>query len=265
MQSPAEFKIKLLMSYDGSVHGGWQKQPNNPQTVQQRLEKALVKLFEQDIRVVGSGRTDTGVHAVGQVAHFTINKDPKRYSLVKALQSMLEPSIVVKKAWLAPKEFHAQRSAINKTYKYILLHQKHPSALFYRHAGWLKGNPLESPLKNLNEYAKVFLGTHDFTSFQNVGTEIKSPIRTIYSSQWVEKRPGYLEYQVNGSGFLKQMVRNLVGIQLYGLKKDLKPQDITQILEARTRAHPGRAAPAEGLYLQAVEYPRELDNKCLEL
>ena len=260
------FKIKLLMSYDGSVHGGWQKQPNNPQTVQQRLETALKKLFEQDVKVVGSGRTDAGVHALNQVAHFEVTKDLRQYRLVNALQSLLEPSIVVKKAWIAPKEFHAQRSAVSKTYKYLMLHQPNPTALFYRHAYWLKKKPQDGDLlEQLDSYAKVFIGTHDFTSFQNVGTDIKSPIRTIFESRWVQRRPNRLEYWVKGSGFLKQMVRNLVGIQLYGLKHGLDAQAMREVLEAKSRAHHGGVAPAEGLYLQAVEYPTELDNACSEL
>ncbi len=260
------YKIKLLLSYDGSVYNGWQKQPNNPQTVQQKLEGALTKLFEENVRIVGSGRTDAGVHALNQVAHFEVQRDPRKYTLVAALRGMLGPSIIVKKAWLAPHEFHAQRSAVSKTYKYIMLHQSTPTALFYRHSHWLKKKPGESSLKNqLNSYAKVFIGTHDFTSFQNTGTEIKSPVRTIFESQWLENRPGRLEYWVKGSGFLKQMVRNLVGIQLYGLKEGATPADIQKILLAKSRSHLGGVAPAEGLYLQAVEYPAELDNRCVEL
>lgn len=263
---PKNFKVKLLMSYDGSAHGGWQRQPTNPETVQGRLERALSQILDEPIRVIGSGRTDAGVHALAQVAHFATSKDPQKFRIAHALQRLLGPTIVVRKAWLAPQEFHAQRSAMSKTYKYLVLHRRYPSAI---HHGLLHWVPIAKDgrlsIETLNSYARVFVGTHDFSAFQNVGTTLKSSIRSIFRCEWKDLGRGLLTFEIKGSGFLKQMVRNLVGIQLHAASRDWPAGEIEAIMQAKSKIHTVAVAPAQGLYLKSVDYPPELDKGCVQL
>lgn len=255
-------KVKLLISYDGTDYEGWQRQADGKPTIQEALETALSRLFNQRITVTASGRTDAGVHAEAQVIHFTAPKDPTSMKLVRALNSLLPESIAVKKAWLAPEEFHAQRSAVQKTYRYLIHNSPIPDPLRRRFTTWLK-KPLN--VEKLNEITKPLLGEHDFKSFQTSGTVLKTTVRTILKAQWAVVDENLIEFRITGTGFLKQMVRNIVGTALYLNQNDLGPDEMQRILEAKDRQFAKNTAPAQGLRLESVEYPPDLDNKCREI
>lgn len=255
-------KVKLLISYDGTDFKGWQKQPSTDQTVQGQLEHALQSLLHEPVRLIAAGRTDAGVHAIAQVAHFTTHKTIERYNLVRALNTLTSSDIVVREAWLTPEEFHAQISAHEKTYKYLIYNHPIPSAFRARYATWIP-RPLDP--QQLQALSTPLLGEHDFQSFQTKGTEVSSTVRQIHQIQWKANNNSNLEMTIRGSGFLKQMVRNIVGTLLDLSFKGGTEADVERILKARDRCAAGTTAPPEGLYLFKVFYPPELDNKCRKL
>ncbi|MNJ92774.1 tRNA pseudouridine synthase A [compost metagenome] len=229
------------------------------------IEEALEKVFGEKISLFASGRTDAGVHALNQVCHFTTHRkiDPaKKWDLCWALNGQLPKSIVVKKAWLAPDDFHATLSATHKTYRYLIANQPRRSALMARNADWIR---LPIDIEHLQQSSQFLLGKHDFKSFQSVGTPMKNTTRKIYQAQWEWRRPGLLQFTVTGNGFLKQMVRNIVGTSLMLEKKGSNPSKIQEIIDAKDRTVAGPAAPPQGLYLMRVYYPQDLDIRCLEL
>lgn len=259
-------KVRFVVSYDGTGYCGWQKQkPEDQVSVAQVIEAALEKVFDEKIALFASGRTDAGVHALNQVCHFTTHRkiDPKKkWDFCWALNGQLPPSIVVKKAWLAPDDFHATLSATHKTYRYLLLNQPRRSALLNRYAEWAR---LPINIEHLQESSKFLVGKHDFKSFQTTGTPVQNTVRKIHQADWKWRKPGVLQFTVTGSGFLKQMVRNIVGTSLMLERQGLNPSKMQEIIAAQDRKQAGPAAPAQGLYLMRVYYPQDLDNRCLEL
>jgi tRNA pseudouridine38-40 synthase len=255
-------KIKLLISYDGSPFGGWQKQNGGKPTIQGLLEEALEKIFKKPIPIKGSGRTDVGVHAIGQVAHFNVDYFPKTLQLTRALNSLTPKEILIKQAWEAPDEFHAIGSAEEKNYKYFILNTSTPSPFLYRYTTWYDK---KLNLDALNEISSVLIGQHDFKSFQSSGTKVKTTIRTIKKAEWTLKKKNIVEFSIIGTGFLKQMVRNIVGTSLDLHKLGLNSTHMADILASRDRRQALSAAPAEGLYLYRVVYPRALDKKCRKI
>jgi tRNA pseudouridine38-40 synthase len=259
-------KIKILISYDGTDFCGWQKQkphrhaPSKP-SLQQTLEETFSKLLNQKIEIMGSGRTDAGVHALGQVAHFDCEGSlPK--DLCWAIQSFLPPSISVRKAWQAPEDFHATLSAEQKTYRYWIWNRPTRSALLSRYSCWVR-QPL--PIEKLNALCEPLIGEKDFKSFQSAGTPVAHTVRTIYKAQWSTLKSGILQFEVTGSGFLKQMVRNIVGTQVDLAKSNQPIEIIDEIIKAQDRKRAGTTAQPQGLFLCRVKYPQILDNKCRQL
>lgn len=255
-------KIRLLLSYKGTDFFGWQKQ-KKLRTVQGELEKVLQKIFQKKILIQGSGRTDTGVHALEQQAHFDISqKEFKSRDLFTIFNKLLPQDISVLNVLQAPDEFHARFSAQKKTYIYFI-YVSPKLAPFLCDFMWNRSSPLT--LKTLNELASVFKGTHDFKSFQNSGSPVKTTVKTIYSSRWFKISPEIYGYEVTGNGFLKQMVRNMVGTQI-DLFKEKEPQRALQkILKSKDRRQALRVAPSQGLFLKKVFYPSALDRKCIKL
>lgn len=255
-------KIRLLLSYDGTPYQGWQKQPGRS-TVQGTLEAVLTQIYSEPIRTIGSGRTDAGTHAVGQVAHFEAPKVlASEDKLLRALNALLPESIAVKGVWLAPDDFHALASARRKTYIYRIWNHPIRSALWAHRALWV---PQTLNMEKLDKLARECVGRKDFKSFQTSGTPVKSTVRLIDACQFVNRSPALLEFRVRGNGFLKQMVRNLVGTILYLERNGGDVADLRQIFEARDRQVAKATAPAHGLYLYRVEYPAALDKKCRKL
>lgn len=259
-------KIKLCVSYDGTDFCGWQKQKPHAHaspkpSIQETIEQALEKLFQEKISINGSGRTDSGVHALGQICDFQINRSLPQ-DVARAVQAFLPSTISVRQAWLAPLEFHSTLSATHKTYRYWIWNHKYPSALLDKFSWWIK-KPLD--LDYLNKQSEIIVGEHDFKSFQSVGTSVATTIRTIHQIKWNRKPNHIVEVQITGSGFLKQMVRNIVGTQVDFFIKNKELQSLRYVLEARDRKKAGPTAPAQGLYLKKVYYPQHLDKQCVKI
>ena len=247
--------IRLLLAYDGSEFSGWQVQPDAP-TIQGTLASAIGRVTGEKVLPQGSGRTDAGVHALGQVATFPTESPIPAANLVKALNDLLPPSIRVLEACEAAAEYHARKSARSKTYRYRMYRDPICPPFLARYV-WHYPFPLDE--NAMQQAARLVIGEHDFISFAAVDPErghddeTISNVRWIFVSTW--KRAGAeLIYTVQGSGFLHHMVRNLVGTFVLVGKTTLKPENINEILQARNRAAAGATAPASGLYLVNVDY-----------
>ncbi len=250
--------IKLTIQYDGTGFLGWQVQPQGP-TIQGELEKALRRITGVKTVLTGSGRTDAGVHALGQVANFRTDSKIPVEGLLKGLNSLLPPSIAVVKAEEVPLEFHSIRDSLLKEYRYHLIISSFPQPLWNKRA-WVLSHPLD--IASMQQAAGIFKGTHDFTSFRASGSEARTSVRTVYRCEISRcghspfPPSGGIHFDINvaADGFLRYMVRNMVGILVEIGKGARSPMDVNRILEARNRSAAGRTAPPEGLYLVKVAY-----------
>ena len=263
-ENDSKQRIRICLAYDGTGFWGWQKQPNHEGTIQGVLEKTLSKLTNQEISVVGSGRTDRGVHALRQWAHFDLPDDHNLdlSNLRYTLNRMTPESLWIKNIELAPAEFHAQISCETKCYKYRLLSSQEKSPFCEPHA-WVLGRDVDLGL--LQAYANEIVGSHDFTSFQSQGTPVSTPVREILKSRWKVRQGGLIVYQIQGTGFLKQMVRNLVGTMIKLEQFQAPVEEFKKVLQGRNRSLAAAPAPPQGLFLTSVQYPEDLDNKCRKL
>lgn len=243
--------LKLTISYDGGDFHGWQVQPNR-RTVQGEVEAALSVIEESPVKIHGSGRTDAGVHALGQVASVELANRIPLEKLPFAVNYRLPPAIRVLSAEEVPPDFHARHSAIAKTYEYRLWRgQICPP--FIRRYVWHMPYPLDE--EAMRRAAPLFEGERDFRSLvTNGGQSMECTVRTIFSST-LQREGDQLTYRVRGSGFLYNMVRNIVGTILQVGRGNNSVDDIERILEARDRSLAGPTAPAVGLFLVSVEYP----------
>ena len=255
--------MRLCLSYDGTHFYGWQKQsPLSLQpTVQGLLEGVLSEIFNQEISVVGSGRTDRGVHALNQWAHCDLPELEKFpwNELAYKLERMTPPSVAIRCVEQVPHQFHAQISALSKTYTYRFFVKKvaNPFVQLY---SWHYVKKMD--LSYLRAASELLLGEHDFSSFQSRGAQTSSTVRCIYHCRWKVRSRGFVDFQIRGSGFLKQMVRNLVGTLMWHQDRGSRTQKIQEILESGQRSSSGPPAPARGLFLSSVQYPKELDSQC---
>lgn len=245
--------LKIVVAYDGTDYFGWQIQPEAP-TIQNALATAIGRVTGEKVLPQGSGRTDAGVHALGQVATFGTQSPIPPENLLVALNDVLPSAIRVVEAAEVPGEFHARKSARAKTYRYRIYRAAICSPFLSRYV-WHYPYPLDEP--QMQEVANLIVGEHDFTSFAAVdperGREESSNVRRILNSSW-ERHGDEFIYTVRGNGFLHHMVRNLVGTFLLAGKGTLKAADLVRILEARSRSAAGATSPASGLCLMAVEY-----------
>jgi len=246
--------LKVILSYDGAEFSGWQVQPNAI-TVQGTLAAAIGRITGEKVLPQGSGRTDAGVHALAQVMTFVTESFVPTENFLKAMNDIVPPSVRVLEVTEAPADFHARHSARAKTYRYRIYREAICPPFLARYV-WHYPYPLAE--EEMARSAALVVGEHDFTSFAAVDPErgreeSMSNVRSIFSSSW-ERMGGELVYTVRGSGFLHHMVRNLVGTFILAGKGTLKVEDVTRILEARSRSAAGATAPASGLYLVGVEY-----------
>lgn len=252
--------LKLTLAYDGSEFYGWAIQPDRP-TVQGALVETLSKITGEKVRLYGSGRTDAGVHALGQVAHFKTRTQIPPENLQRALNSLLPASIRVYAVEEAPLDFHARWHAVGKTYRYRILRGP-VCPPFLRRLVYHYPYPLDEDA--MVRAAPLFEGEHDFSTFGTWDPDEaeRSKVRTVYSSR-VERLPGAQEvvYTVHGRSFLRHMVRKLVGTLIDVGKGRLKPEDIPRLFEARDRSLAGPTVPPEGLYLVEVEYAQDLASQ----
>jgi len=242
-------KYKLTLSYDGSEYVGWQVQPNGT-SIQGLLEEALTTLLKAQTRVIGSGRTDAGAHALTQAAHFKSEEELDCELILRSLNGMLPFDIRILELVEVPEAFHAQYAAMGKEYHYHLWlgPTLAPFVRLYRHQ-----IPYPIDLDLLQRAAQEFVGTHDFATFANLGSTVKTTIRTIHRIDVVEQEGG-VRLEFEGSGFLYKMVRNLVGTLLEVASGKRELEEIQTLLEAKDRRAAGIAAPARGLFLVKVNY-----------
>lgn len=244
---------KLILAYDGTKYKGWQVQPNAV-TIQECLEKAVGILHKGErIAVIGSGRTDAGVHAKGQVAHFFSPKKFDLHRLLFSLNGLLPLDIRVKSVEIVDLDFHSRYSAISKEYHYHLHLQKVEDPFLH---GYSWHFPWKIDIDLLKKAAHLFIGTHDFTSFANekhAGSAAKNPVRTLYRLDVIEIENG-VRLEFEGDGFLYKMVRNIVGTLMDVAIGKLILNDIKRIFEAKDRRKASQAAPPQGLFLMYVDY-----------
>ena len=254
---------KVTLAYDGTAFHGWQVQPGLP-TVQAELQAALGRICGEAPLPQGSGRTDAGVHALGQVASFALEAPIPADNLMRALNRTLPAAIRVRETRVVGEGFHARHSAVAKTYEYRIFRGGLCSPFL---APYVHVCTWRLDMAALAEAATMVMGEHDFVSLAaadpdsaaredgDLQAEPKSTVRTIFSSQWSEERGELLIYRVRGNGFLHHMVRNLVGTMLEIGRGQFASGSMARILEARARSAAGPTAPAKGLFLHSVEYP----------
>lgn len=241
--------FKLLIEYDGTNYHGWQIQPVDS-SIQNEIQKILNIITRQNIVITGSGRTDAGVHATGQVAHFTCNTSIPPEKFHDALNKMLPKDIVIRECTYAEPDFHARYSAKKKTYHYRILNSKIPVAI-NRDYVWHIIKPLN--INSMQQAADFLIGEKDFKAFEGVGSPRKSTVRTIYTAK-LSQEDDVITFIVTGSGFLKFMVRNIIGTLVDVGSGKLTPDAFRKILLSRDRDAAGITAPPQGLFLKHVDY-----------
>ena len=242
--------LKLLIEYDGTSYHGWQVQPNGL-TIQEVIEKKIEVMTRQTVRLTGSGRTDAGVHALGQVANFKTSSSIPVDGFRQGLNSLLPSDITVKSVEEVDEGFHSQFNARSKTYCYRILNQEAPSAIHRRFSWHL---PSSLGLSAMQKAAETLIGTHDFSSFQGAKPDTEDPVRKVMKAQWSPEKGNFLCFLIEADGFLKKMVRNLVGTIVEVGKGKIPVEEFRAILEARDRRRAGMTAPPQGLFLVEVKY-----------
>ena len=253
-------RIVLLLEYDGSRYHGLQLQEKLP-TIQGEIEKALKKLTGDSIRVMAASRTDSGVHARGQVVSFRTKSSLERRAFVDGLNYYLPPDIAIKEAYSTGESFRVRSQAVSREYKYYILNSPTRSPLWDRYS-YLVGGELD--IKAMNLAAKALIGERDLASFaSNLGVELKSTRRRIYKSE-VVKDGGMVIFSIIASSFLPHQVRNTVGALIrIGLGR-MTVNELHSIMEARKIGLAGPAAPASGLFLMKVNYKKKLEEYDIE-
>jgi len=247
--------FKIVVAYDGTDFCGWQIQPDRP-TIQGILADTILRITGERVLPQGSGRTDAGVHALGQVASFALESPIPSQNLLLALNDKLPSAIRCLSIEEVAQNFHARHSAQAKTYEYRLLRRTICSPFLAR---YVYHYPYPLNEEAMNRAAGSIAGEHDFTSFAGVDPERGkeddeiSNVRTIFESMFVQDDEELI-YRVRGNGFLHHMVRNMVGTFLLVGKGTLKPESILEIIAAKNRSRAGQTAPASGLFLVSVEY-----------
>lgn len=244
--------IFIRIEYDGAPFAGWQRQTGKP-TVQGEIETLLREFTGTKVVLYGASRTDSGVHARGQAANFYVPKRMEADRWAYFLNSGLPYSIRILSSRLVPPAFHAQKKAVSKLYEYRLIHRNSRSALDKISAFHIK--PLN--WDEIRRAMPYFVGTHDFKSFQTAGGTVKTTIRTVTRFELFEEGPGIKRFEIEGKGFLKQMVRNIIGLLLEIGEGKRKVEEIPAIFKAKDRRAAGRTADAEGLCLVRVNYEGE--------
>ena len=242
-------RVKVVLEYDGKGYSGWQRQENS-NSIQGEIEKALKKLTGNDITVHGSGRTDADVHALAQVCHFDTYEVIPAQNYAMALNTKLPWDIRAISSELVSDDFHSRFDKNTKLYRYRIINRVRPLAL-ERHRAWHITIPLDIEL--MKQGAKHFLGEHDFSGFVAAHTDIEDFVRTIYKLD-ISQIDDEITINIEGNGFLRNMVRIIAGTLVnVGLGK-IKPSEIKTIIESKNRDNAGMTAPGYGLYLVSVNY-----------
>jgi tRNA pseudouridine38-40 synthase len=243
--------FKLIIEYDGTNYNGWQRQAAEP-TVQAEIEETLSVMTRADITLIGAGRTDAGVHALGQAAHFRCETRLEPEAILKGLNSLLPPDIAIRDCCLVPQDFHARFAAQSKIYRYRILNRAARAAVG-RNYSWFIHRPLD--IRVMQQAAHCIVGRHDFKAFESSGSPRAHTVRHVMAAEWVEEREqGLLTFQIEADGFLRCMVRNIVGTLVAAGLGRIQPADVAGILASRDRRRAGATAPPQGLFMVAVKY-----------
>lgn len=242
-------RIALGLEYDGAAFCGWQTQPGGC-GVQDHLERALSSLADSPIAITAAGRTDTGVHATGQVVHFDSVAVREESSWIRGTNSNLHASARVAWARAVPDDFHARFSARSRTYRYLLLDHPVAPAVLRGKVGWYH-RPLD--VEAMQSALVVLRGEHDFSAFRDAQCQAKSPVRTLYEAE-VERRGDLIAFRFRANAFLHHMIRNLVGSLVYVGARKHPPAWIAELLASRDRTTSAPTFAPDGLYLDAIEY-----------
>jgi tRNA pseudouridine38-40 synthase len=244
-------QLRLTIEYEGTAYQGWQVQPGG-RTVQEVLERALATALREPVRVRGAGRTDAGVHACGQVAAVRLTRVPSDLErLRRSLNALTPDDVAVREITLVDDTFDPRRAACSRVYEYRILNTRAPSP-FWRRWAWHVPDPLDA--RAMEAAARELVGEHDFAAFRGADNEPKGPtVRRVLESR-IEVAPPLLIYRIEATGFLKHMVRNVVGTLLEVGRGERAPDAVREVLAARDRTRAGATAPAHGLALVAVRY-----------
>ena len=252
----ARRNIKLVLEYEGSSYHGWQRQ-QGALTIQEVVESRLEVMLGGPVNVHSSGRTDAGVHARGQIVNFYARTRMLPEEIQKGLNSLLPPDIVVLAVEEMEDSFHARFSAVSKIYEYRILNRPFPSALLRKYV-WHIRRPLS--VEPMRECLALVTGLHDFSAFMASGSSAATTERRITRAELEQDAAGHLRFVFEANGFLRQMVRNLVGTIVEVGRGKRAPHEIGTIMESRDRRRAGMTAPARGLYLVSVNYDKLQDR-----
>ncbi len=241
--------IKLTIEYQGKDFNGWQKQPNKL-NIQGEIERAIGSITGEEIDLIGSGRTDAGVHSLGQVANFKTNSTLPIEKFALAINSRLKKSIVIKHAEEVEEQFHSRYSVHSKKYRYVINNSPTGTAI-YRELEYQFPLPLN--IEKMQQAAKYLEGEHDFSAFKASGTSSKNSVRKIFKAE-VGKQDERVYIELTGSGFLYNMVRIIAGTLLDVGTGKIQPEEIPEIIKSKDRKKAGKTLPAVGLYLVEVTY-----------
>lgn len=247
-------RIAAIVEYDGSGFSGWQLQ-SGTRTVQGEVEAAISRVANEPVRVITAGRTDTGVHATAQVFHFDTSAERSQHSWKQGVNTHLPPDVVLRWVSVVSDEFHARFSATGRRYHYVILNRAERPALLKHKVTWER-RPLDETA--MQRAAKVLQGTHDFSSFRTVHCQAKSPVREL-RELGVKRDGDRVIICAYANAFLHHMVRNLAGVLIAIGVGEQPEQWASEVLAHRDRTLGGVTAPADGLYLSAIEYPEHFN------
>lgn len=240
----------LVIEYDGTHFHGWQRQ-NDQRTIQGEIEKVLKIMTHQDISLTGSGRTDAGVHALAQVANFYCRTAITPAGFHNGLNSLLPEGIIIKDCRQVAPDFHARFNVRDKTYRYHIFNRNHPLAIG-RHYAWHVRQKLDiSAMQNAGRH---LIGTHDFKTFEATGSPRSHTVRIVSQAQFTQKNEELLIFEITANGFLRYMVRKIVGTLVDVGRRRRTPDEFLSILNSGDRSRSGATAPAHGLFLARVNY-----------
>lgn len=247
-------RVAVGVEYRGTSYSGWQSQ-QGVDTVQDRLEAALSVVADQPVRVVTAGRTDTGVHASGQVVHFDTDRTRSPYSWLRGANSNLPEDVRVLWAMPVADHFHARFSAVSRSYRYIIHVAAGRPAIFHDLCAWYH---YDLDLEGMRAAAHMLVGKHDFSAFRAAGCQARNPIRTVTGIR-MERSGPWLWLDISADAFLQHMVRNIVGSLVLVGRRERDTKWFKDVLESRDRRLAGPTAPPCGLYLSEVTYPEEFE------
>jgi tRNA pseudouridine38-40 synthase len=240
--------VKITIEYDGTDFVGWQRQPNG-RTVQEQIENALEKVFSKKITVIGAGRTDSGVHARGQVANFKVESDVDLHELKRSINGLTGEDIVIRSIEEVDENFSARHSAKMREYCYQIIQEQ---TALERRFFWLLNYPLNIDV--MNRAAAVLVGSHDFSSFCRSESSTDHFFCQVFSAVWSEGKPSKLFFTIQANRYLHGMVRALVGTMVDVGRGFITLQDFENVLASKERQRAGQSAPAHGLFLERVVY-----------